>query len=55
MPDDFIKSLGVIFDERVNLEKHINGVVCTCYSNLRNLSRIASKLSKTLKVQPVHL
>ena len=26
----------------------------TCYANLRNLGRIASKLTKTLKVQLVH-
>ena len=54
MPNDFIKILGVIFDDRLNLEKHINKVVSTCYANLRNLDRIASKLTKPLKVQLVH-
>ena len=51
MPNDFVKIVGVIFDDRLNLEKHINGVVSTCYANLRNLDRIASKLTKPLKVQ----
>ena len=37
MPNDFVKILGVIFDDRLNLEKHINRVVSTCYGNLRNL------------------
>ena len=50
MPDNFIKIIGVIFDDRLNLEKHINRVVSTCYANLRNLGRIASKLTQTLKV-----
>ena len=30
MADDFVKILGVIFDDRLNLEKHINKVVSTC-------------------------
>ena len=50
MPNDFVKILGVIFDGRLNLEKHINRVVSTCYGNLRNLGRIASKLTKPLKI-----
>ena len=37
-----------------NLEKHINRVVSICYANLHNCGRIASKLTKTLKVQLVH-
>ena len=53
MPYDFVKIVGVIFDDRLNLEKYINGVVSTCYANLRNLGRIASKLTKPLKVQLV--
>ena len=54
MPNDFVKILGVIFYDRLNLGKHINRVVNTCYANLRNLGRIASKLAKPLKVQLVH-
>ena len=54
MPNDFVKILGVIFDDRLNLEKHMNKVVRTCYANLRNLDRIASKLTKPLEVQLVH-
>ena len=53
-PNPFVKSLLVLFDDILNLEKHINGVVCTCYASLRNLGRIASKLLKTLKVQLLH-
>ena len=30
IPNDLVKVLGVIFDERLNLEKHINRVVSTC-------------------------
>ena len=54
MPNAFVKILGVIFDDRQNLEKHINRVVSTCYANLRNLGIISSKLTKPLKLQLVH-
>ena len=33
MPNDFLKILGVIFDDRLNLKKHINRVVSTCWAN----------------------
>ena len=49
--NDFVKILGVIFDDRLNLEKHINRMARTCYANL---GRIASRLTKTLKIQVVH-
>ena len=54
MPNDFVKIFRVTFDDRLNLEKHINKVISTCYANLHNLRRIASKLTKPLKVQLVH-
>ena len=54
MPNDFVKILGVICDSRLNLEKHINRVLSTCYTNLCNICRIASKLTKPLKVQVVY-
>ena len=55
MPNDFVKIHGVRFDDRLNLEKNINRVVSrTCYANLCNLGRIASKLTKLMKVQVVH-
>lgn len=54
LPTPFVKSLGVILDVQLNLDKHINKVVSTCYYNLRNLGRIGSKLSKELKIQLVH-
>ena len=54
MSNNFVKILGAIFDDRLNLEKHINNVVSTCYDNLLNLGRIASKLTTTLKVQLVN-
>ena len=54
MPNDFVKILAVIFDDRLNLEKHINRVVSTYYANLRNLGRTAFKLAKPIKVQLFH-
>ena len=53
MSHDFVKILGVIFDDRLNLEKHINRVVSACFANSCNLGRIASKLTRALKFQLV--
>ena len=49
-----IKTLGMLFDSKLNLPDHFNQEVSICYSNLRNLGKIASKLSVTLKIQLVH-
>ena len=49
MLNHFVKILGVTFDDRLNIEKHFNRVISTCYANLCNLGKIASKLTKTLK------
>ena len=54
LPTSFVKKLGVIFDVQLNMEKHVLKVVSTCYANLRNLGRIASKLSTDLKIQLIH-
>ena len=40
-----IKTFGILFDNKLNLSDHFNKVVSMCYSNLRNLVKIASKLS----------
>ena len=53
-PCESIKTLGVLFDYKLNLSDHLNSVVSICYSNLRNLGKIASKLSAKLKIQLVH-
>ena len=34
MRNDYVKILNVIFDNRLNLEKHINRVVSACNANL---------------------
>ena len=49
-----VKSLGVLIDNKFSLANHINNVVSVCYCNLRNLGRIASKLSMKLKIQLIH-
>ena len=49
-----VKSLGVLMDDKFSLVNHINNVVSVCYSNLKNLGRIASKLSTKLKIQLIH-
>ena len=53
--ENCVKSLGVVLDDGLNFDKHINKVVSVCYLNLRNIGRIASKLSRNLKNQLVHL
>ena len=54
VPNDFVEVLGVVFDDRLNLGKHVNRVVSTCYGNLRSLGRIASGLTEPLEIQLIH-
>ena len=53
-PATSVKSLGVVLDDGLTLRKHIDKVIGVCYFNLRNMGRIASKLSRTLKIQLIH-
>ena len=46
--------MGVLIDDKFSLVNHINNIVSACYCNLRNLVRIASKLSMKLKIQLIH-
>ena len=49
-----VRSLGVLFDDNLNFEDHVNLVVKQCNSQLRNLYVIASKLTFNLKKQLIH-
>ena len=53
-PSPVVKSLGVLFDAYLTFEDHINQVVQSCYTHLRNLQVIGSKLDFPLKRQLVH-
>ena len=48
------KNLGFVFDHQMNLDNQVNAVSKSCYLNLRNLGKIASHLTKELKIQLVH-
>ena len=48
------KNLGFLFDHQLNLNDQINAVSQVCFLNLRNLRRIAARLTHELKVQLVH-
>ena len=49
-----VKTLGVLFDEFLTFEDHINSVIQCCNIHLRNLRVIGSKLSFDLKKQLIH-
>ena len=49
-----VKSLGVLFDEYLTFEKHVDAIIQSCNINLRNLQVIGSKLSYELKRQLIH-
>ena len=53
-PATSVESLGVVLDDGLNFQKHIDKVIGVRYFNLRNMSRISSKLSRTLKMQVIH-
>ena len=43
---DHVRNLGVIFDNRMSMEKHVNKMCRNAYFNLKNLSRIRGSLDK---------
>ena len=53
-PASSAKSLGYMFDSKLNLDVQINNVIRICYINQRNIGRIGSKLNQELKVQLVN-
>ena len=50
-PATSVKSLGVVLDDGLTFQKHIDKVDGVCYLNLRNMGRIVSQLSRTLTIQ----
>ena len=53
-PSTSAKNLGFYFDPKLNLDSQINKVTQKCYTNLRNIGRLGSKLTMDLKIQLVH-
>ena len=53
-PSKVVKSLGVLFDEYLTFEDHINNIIRCTNIHLRNLRVIASKLDYELKRQLIH-
>ena len=53
-PSTVVKSLGVLFDEYLTFEGHVNSVIQCCNIHLRNLRVIGSKLNFDLKKQLIH-
>ena len=53
-PSPVVKSLGVLFDEYLTFEDHVNSVIRCCNIHLRNLQVIGSKLNFDLKKQLIH-
>ncbi|KAL5260989.1 hypothetical protein ACHWQZ_G006886 [Mnemiopsis leidyi] len=49
-----VKSLGVLFNEHLTFEEHVNNIIKCANVQLRNLRVIASKLDYELKRQLIH-
>ena len=49
-----VKSLGVLFDQFLSFEDHVNSVVKACNIHLRNLRVIGQKLSFDMKKKLIH-
>ena len=54
LPSTTVMNFGVICDGNPLFDKHVNNIVSVGYDNIRDLSRISSKLSIPLKTQLVH-
>ena len=48
------RNFGFYFDTKMNLDEQITNVTQKCYINLRNIGRLGSKLTHSLKIQLVH-
>ena len=53
-PSEKAKNLGFMFDDQLSLNAQVNAVTQKCFMSLRNIGRIGSKLTQTLKVQLMH-
>ena len=51
---EYVKSLGVRLDNRLNLSHFISATIASCNISLRNLWKMANKLTFKLKIQLVH-
>lgn len=48
------KNLGYWFDQHLDLSVQLSKISKTCYINMRNIGKLGSKLTKSLKIQLVH-
>ena len=53
-PSPSVRNLGVIFDQTLTLEKHVNNICRTCYMHLRNISKVRKYLSQDATKSLVH-
>lgn len=54
MPSDFIRNIGVIFDQSLTFERHISNVVKDCHFHLRNLYSIRKYVGRNSLITLVH-
>ena len=45
-PNKAVRNLGVIFDNTMNMESHVNKICQTAYIYLRNISKIRPYITK---------
>ena len=53
-PSSFVRNLGVIFDNFLRMEDHVNAVCKTAFFHLRNIARIRSYLNRDTTEKVVH-
>ena len=53
-PSDSVRSLGVVLDSHLNMEKHVNAVCRSCYLYLRGIARVRSCLDQHTAETIVH-
>ena len=53
-PNKAVRSLGVIFDNTMNMESHVNKICQTAYIHLRNISKIRPYITKDACESLVH-
>ena len=53
-PNRAVRNLGVIFDNTMNMESHVNKICQTAYIHLRNIEKIRSYITKYASESLVH-
>ena len=54
-PNKAVRNLGVIFDNTMNMESHVNKICQTAYIHLRNIFKKSGPISQKMHASPQYM